>query len=132
MSNPVYHGSCLCGGVTYTVTGPIKAVSHCHCSMCRKIHGTAFGSYGSVRLQSHRFIHGEHLLQHYASSDSITRSFCSVCGSPLRWQGSQAFPDWVSFPLGTLDSPFVPQQQKHVHTESKALWYDLPGDATRS
>jgi Glutathione-dependent formaldehyde-activating enzyme len=47
-----YSGGCLCGAVRYTVTGEIKDVSHCHCSMCRKAHGAAFATYASVSSQS--------------------------------------------------------------------------------
>jgi hypothetical protein len=28
-------GSCLCGGVAFTVTGPLRPVVACHCTQCR-------------------------------------------------------------------------------------------------
>jgi hypothetical protein len=31
-----YSGSCLCGGVGYTVAGDLSPVDYCHCSQCRK------------------------------------------------------------------------------------------------
>ena len=49
----VHQGSCLCGGVRYETTAPLQGASHCHCSMCRKAHGAAFGSYG-VEVLEHR------------------------------------------------------------------------------
>ena len=36
-------GSCLCGAVSYEITGSFKVIGHCHCSTCRKSHGAAFG-----------------------------------------------------------------------------------------
>ncbi|WP_255990632.1 GFA family protein [Chitinolyticbacter albus] len=122
---PPYHGSCLCSGVKYQVTAAIRAVSHCHCTMCRKAHGAAFGSYGSVPGDAHVFIAGEELLRRYASSAQATRTFCSVCGSPMLWQGKGHYADWVSFPLSTLDTPYLAPKQKHIHTASKAPWYDI-------
>jgi len=38
-------GSCLCGSVKFTVGGEISSMSHCHCSMCRKLHGSQFATY---------------------------------------------------------------------------------------
>ncbi len=39
-------GSCLCGGVKYEVSGGIQTVTNCHCSLCRKMSGSAFASGG--------------------------------------------------------------------------------------
>ncbi|MGH8286041.1 MAG: GFA family protein, partial [Steroidobacteraceae bacterium] len=44
-------GSCLCGGVRFEIDGPVGRASHCHCSMCRKAHGAAFGTDGRVERQ---------------------------------------------------------------------------------
>lgn len=35
-------GSCLCGAVSYKITGSLGVTGHCHCSICRKSHGAAF------------------------------------------------------------------------------------------
>ncbi|KSR17162.1 methyl-accepting chemotaxis protein [Pseudomonas aeruginosa] len=43
-----FHGSCLCGALHYRLSSPPHALSHCHCGQCRKAHGAAFASYGSV------------------------------------------------------------------------------------
>jgi hypothetical protein len=49
------HGSCLCGGIRYVVSGPVYRMSHCHCSMCRKHHGAAFGTYLNTRVEHFAF-----------------------------------------------------------------------------
>ena len=41
-------GSCLCGDVAFEITGPVEQMGHCHCSMCRKFHGSAFATFGVV------------------------------------------------------------------------------------
>lgn len=123
MKNPLYRGSCLCGSVQYEVTSEIGAVSHCHCSMCRKAHGAAFGTYARVRLQAHAFTQGAALVREYRSSTTATRLFCSVCGSPLAWHSEGEFSAWLSFPLGTLDTAYLPPHQRHIHVASKAPWH---------
>jgi len=120
-----YFGSCLCGGIRYRIEGPIAAVSHCHCSMCRKAHGAAFATYGSVRKTNHAFVAGTERLRQFQSSGSVTRTFCSTCGSPLLWHKQGKFSDWISFPLGSLDIEYVAPAHKHIHVASKAPWYEI-------
>ena len=38
--------SCLCGGVTYEITGPVLRGRYCHCTDCRKFSGTAHAAWG--------------------------------------------------------------------------------------
>lgn len=122
MSEP-QRGSCLCGAVHYVAKGPLKAVSHCHCSMCRKAHGAAFASYGAARLEDFRW-QGEDSLTRYQSSATVQRLFCQRCGSSLAWLSSDN-PEWIALALGTLDTDFQPAKQKHIHVASKACWYTV-------
>jgi len=124
MDEPMYEGSCLCGNVRYEVVGEITHVTHCHCSMCRKAHGAAFATYGSVRSEQHRFAEGGGLVRRYRSSEHAIRSFCANCGSPLLWHRSNV-PEWVSFPLGSLNTPYIAASQRHIHVSSKAPWYEI-------
>ncbi|WP_144172618.1 GFA family protein [Pseudomonas sp. Kh13] len=119
-----YQGSCLCAAVSFELVAPPTAVSHCHCSQCRKGHGAAFASYGSVARSKLRVLRGANSIKSYASSPTVVREFCVECGSTLFWSRSQGeFADWISIALGTLDTPFMPNKQKHVHVDSAALWY---------
>ncbi|NER58865.1 GFA family protein [Pseudomonas sp. MAFF212428] len=122
-----YQGSCLCSAVSFELVVPPKAVSHCHCSQCRKSHGAAFASYGSVPRSKLRVLRGANSIKTYASSPTVVREFCLTCGSTLFWSRSQGeYADWISIALGTLDTPFVPSKQKHVHVDSPAPWYTPP------
>lgn len=119
----VYQGSCLCAAVSFELLAPPKAVSHCHCSQCRKGHGAAFASYGSVPRSMLRILRGATSIKTYASSPTVVREFCVECGSTLFWSRSEGeFADWVSIALGTLDTPFLPKKQKHLHVDSAAPW----------
>ena len=33
-------GNCLCGAVRWSYDAPLATMLHCHCSVCRKHHGT--------------------------------------------------------------------------------------------
>lgn len=120
----MHHGSCLCGAIRYEVNAPIERITHCHCSMCRKAHGAAFGSYASVAASSFRFTAGANLVARYASSPTVIRSFCPRCGSTLQWLSS-ARAQWVDFAVGTLDTTLEPPSQQHIYAASKASWYHI-------
>jgi hypothetical protein len=47
---PTLHGSCLCRGVRFEITGPLRPARNCHCSMGRKQQGAAFRS--AARISS--------------------------------------------------------------------------------
>nr|WP_220460386.1 GFA family protein [Pseudomonas juntendi] len=114
----------MCAAVSYLLLTPPKAVSHCHCSQCRKSHGAAFASYGSVPRHKLRILRGATHIKAYASSPTVAREFCEVCGSSLFWSRSQGeYADWVSVALGTLDTPFLPRKQQHLHLDCAAPWH---------
>ncbi|MFJ4157918.1 GFA family protein [Pseudomonas sp. NPDC089752] len=128
----VLQGSCLCSCIKYELVVTPKAVTHCHCSQCRKGHGAAFATYGSVPREALRIVSGIDYLSAFASSASIRREFCSQCGSSLFWSRSQGeYAGWISIALGTLDTPFQPHEQKNAHLASAVPWLMLgaPGDA---
>src|SRR5262245_60337519 len=61
-------GSCLCGAVTYQASGPFNMMIHCHCSMCRKHHGSAFATFVGAPLMGFKWLSGEDNILAYASS----------------------------------------------------------------
>jgi len=123
-----YLGSCLCAKVSYRLLTSPKAVTHCHCSQCRKSHGAAFATYGAVPRQDVCIVSGEADITSYASSESVLRQFCRHCGSSLFWsRKSGDWSDWVCVALGTLDTPFEAAKQKHVHLAAQPAWSPFPG-----
>ena len=117
------HGSCLCGLVRFELRGPAQFINHCHCSMCRKVHGSAFGSFLHADGRFFRWVSGESVIRNYQSSPENFRAFCSVCGSNvpvLEDEGTH-----VIIPAGTLDDEPGVRPVVHIHTASKAPWYDI-------
>ena len=117
-------GSCQCGGVRYVVDGTFSSVTNCHCSMCQKIHGAAFGTYGGVGRDEFRWTSGEENLRVYESSRGVDRLFCTVCGSTLLFRSDQE-PDKCYVTLGTVDSEHACKPRSHIFVGSKAHWHDI-------
>ena len=116
--------SCLCQGVVLQIDGPVKDLLYCHCTMCRKAHGTAFRARGRVKTQDIRWIRGEELLSFYESSPGQHRGFCSRCGSSILTRFSAA-PHVVGLALGILDDDPGNRPIAHVFVRSKAPWHEI-------
>ncbi|MGQ9424944.1 GFA family protein [Gilvimarinus sp. F26214L] len=120
-------GRCLCEAVHYEVTGDLGPVFNCHCSKCRRWHGAAFRTRASVNRSQFRWLQGEDKLSVYMSSETVTKTFCSNCGSNLA-SFYQDRPDIVGLPLGGLDQDPQARPEGHIFVDSKALWYDIQDD----
>ena len=117
-------GSCLCRSVRFEVHGPFGRASHCHCSMCRKAHGAAFGTYARVKRSDFVLLSGAGEIAAYASSPGTQRTFCRQCGATLQFLSAK-FPDQIDIALGTLDDDPGVRPIMHIFTGSKAAWYDI-------
>jgi hypothetical protein len=118
--------SCLCGGVTYEITGPIQRARYCHCVNCRKFSGTARAAWGLVET-AHLVIGPSSTGVSKYDSGIGLRVFCSSCGSPL-WYEPTHLPQFRGIPLGVIDDAGVPQPQMHVWTQSKVSWESILDD----
>jgi hypothetical protein len=116
-------GSCLCGKVSYEISGKLSGALNCHCSMCRKAHGAAFRSRARVNAADFKWIKGEDLITWFESSPGTQRGFCSRCGSPLlsRFDNKSSY----GLPLGALDDDPGVKPLMHVYVASKAPWHDI-------
>jgi hypothetical protein len=117
-------GSCLCGSIRYEVRGLLGPATHCHCSMCRKAHGAAFGTYARVQKVDFVLVSGAEDIASYLSSPEVTRTFCRKCGSTLQFIRSTR-PNTFSLVLGTLDDDPGVRPVMHIHIESKVPWLDI-------
>jgi hypothetical protein len=117
-------GSCLCGEVRFEISGKLSDASHCHCSMCRKAHGAAFGTYAAAKAADFRVVSGENRITRYRSSSGIVRTFCARCGSTLQWL-RESKPEVVDVALGVLDDDPGVRPACHIFVGSKAPWYEI-------
>lgn len=111
-------GSCLCGGVTYTVSAPMRPVIACHCRQCRKTSGHHVAATSAPRDCVE--IRGE--VAWYQSSDTARRGFCPICGSNLFWDGPGAN---LSIFAGTLDGPTGLRIEGHIFCADKGDYYEI-------
>ena len=75
--------SCLCGAVKCSFEKFDSRIANCHCSMCRKFSGAAFGTFGTVNAENMNWESGFELIKIYDSSQNAQRGFCSTCGSSI-------------------------------------------------
>lgn len=112
-------GRCLCGAVGFTVSGPMKQVVGCHCTMCRRqtSHFLAFSTVWDADLA----VEGEESLQWFRSSAESRRGFCRNCGSILFFatDGSER----TSVSAGALDAGHGLELAAHIHTASHGEYY---------
>lgn len=119
-------GSCLCGAVTYAITGEPAEMGHCHCRMCRKAHGAAFATYARVAWTQFEWLGGRSEIATYASSAGISRTFCRICGSNLQFirEGRPHF----ALAVGTLDTDPGIRPSYQIWTSSRAPWGEPGAD----
>ena len=120
----MYKGSCLCGAVTYEISGHIRNIIYCHCSQCRKAQGSAFATNGIVDADRFRINTGLDCLAGYEPSPGYTRFFCHHCGSPMLSKNVKN-PDQVRVRLGTIESDIAERPQAHIFVTSKANWDEI-------
>jgi hypothetical protein len=121
-------GSCLCGGVTFEVDGPIVGIGQCHCSLCRKVSGTASNAVFIVGNRRFRWTQGESSKRRYVLRNDWGPTRCTTCGSPLP-ESHDGKRYWV--PAGLMDAPLNTTVQMHIHVASKADWETIHDDAPR-
>ena len=101
-------GECLCGQVSWELSGPYEFFGMCQCSRCRKVTGAAFATNLFVKADQFNWISGEDNTGKYALEPPNTfgNAFCKNCGSRApRFIPSKG---WMLAPLGsTMDAPEI-------------------------
>jgi hypothetical protein len=120
-------GSCLCGAVTFDVTGPHSPIEVCHCVQCRKWTGHFFANIEVPRDSLE--VHGEDHIRWYQSSAKVRRGFCATCGSTLFFDPiDKVKHNWIGIAMGALDTPTGARIALHIFTAEKGDYYEIPDD----
>jgi hypothetical protein len=119
-----HSGGCLCGGVRYVIEGPLRDVTACHCSQCRRTSGhfVAATNAPQAKLRMER----AESLRWYRSSAAAERGFCSTCGGNLFWRTVDG--DSISIMAGTIDTPTHLKITEHIFVADKSDYYTLNDD----
>src|SRR5688572_17003707 len=109
----MHHGSCLCGTVTYEISGELGISYFCHCKRCRKANGSAFAANARIAPAQFRLLTGEESLKtYYHQASGLARKFCAECGSPVVSERTE--PAVLAVRLGTLDTPLNKGPNGHI------------------
>ena len=126
-NEPMLKGKCECGVVSLQVKGEIEEFSHCHCSQCRRLHGSAFATFAAVAQAGFSYLSGQDKVSSYASSDHVTRHFCSNCSSMIMSedvQDKEVFYLSMSILQGAPEHP----EGYHEFVSSKASGHEILDD----
>lgn len=118
----MHKGSCLCGGVTFELSGALRDSVACHCVQCRK----TSGHYVSATQVAPDNLHitSDETLTWYQSSPKARRGFCNRCGSSLFWRHKDDT-GATSVMTGTLDGATGISTAQHIFTAFKGDYYDI-------
>ncbi len=124
-------GRCLCGAVTYELTGDLIATAVCHCDHCQRQSGGAF-SVNLIVHESQLALSGE--LTTYEERGElgddvhVRRRFCPECGSPIVSELSKTS-GVIAVKAGTLDDRSAVLPNVEVWCADRQPWVTLPGMA---
>ena len=118
---PTIKGSCLCGGITYEVTGKLRDVIACHCTQCRKTSGhfVAATACDDDDLKFNKL----DTLTWYRSSPIAERGFCNRCGSTMFFRPQVG--NFTSIMAGTIDGSSGTKLSHHIHCTTKGDYYEI-------
>ena len=118
-------GTCLCGEVAYDVADQFRYAMYCHCSLCRRMTGSAFKALAGIERNKLVVTKGEEALRRYGG-DSWHNVNCGRCGSLLFAVVREG--RFVHLAMGTLvDAPTI-RPSMHVFVGSKAPWFEITDD----
>ncbi len=111
----------------YQVAGDLVDFCHCHCSICRRLHGAAFATWGGISRDEFSYVSGEANLKVYAFSEDADSVFCEKCGSRLLVDFKpEAHMLYIT--LGTVDGDVRCPSGFHQFVGSKAPWFEICDD----
>ena len=117
----MHRGSCLCGGVRFTVDGELPPGDACHCVACRKSSGHYFAS-TDVPREALSF-DADTTLRWYASSEKVRRGFCGECGASLFWDAVGSAK--IAIALGAFDGSTGSALHMHIFVAEKGDYYAI-------
>lgn len=117
-------GHCHCGSIQFEFIGEPTDVSFCHCSICRRISGSAFGAYVEVPESALTVTRGSDNLARYRPTELLEKAFCRYCGVQM-FTRHRKFPGFAYINLAVVsdDHDLVPEY--HQFVGSKAKWHQI-------
>jgi hypothetical protein len=117
----VLTGGCQCGAVRFRVEGAPRYSTICHCRMCQKAFSAPFGAFASARAEAVVWTRGTR--KRFLSSDTVARTFCGDCGSPLTFEGANGSKH-VALATCAFDDPGSLPPTRQSDADAKLAWLD--------
>ena len=114
------NGKCLCGDVEFNISGHLPHLYQCHCSLCRKLSGSASDTATFLSKEQFTWIKGESIIHSYRTETGYRSDFCSKCGSNVPHLMDNERQYWI--PAGLLADTQDSKVAAHLFIDSKAHW----------
>jgi hypothetical protein len=115
-------GGCMCGAVTYDVSGEPIFVGHCACENCQKTTG---GGHSSIAAFPEAALKARGELTSFAaqgdSGQRVTYQFCPKCGSRL-FSRAAMMENVVMISLGTMEAGADLQPSMMIYGKRRRAW----------
>jgi hypothetical protein len=113
--------------VTFAIAPPYRWFAHCHCSLCRKHHGSLFGTGLGVARDNFQWLGGDPGgaadVVHYRATAAFERPFCRHCASTVpAVSHDERF--W-HVPAGLLDGDPGARPRSHIFVAAKSPLFEL-------
>ncbi|MEM7429594.1 MAG: GFA family protein [Pseudomonadota bacterium] len=122
-------GQCLCGTVKWELSAEPERIYNCHCRMCQKAHGTAFGTYFFMTPGTLKITEGQETIVTYRSSEFLTRHSCDTCGSVVPYPGGTGVEELAVVPGGCHDHGR--QADCNIFVPDAPPWFEVTGPLPR-
>lgn len=113
-------GKCLCGAIGFELDGDVPNIYQCHCSLCRKVTGSAANAAFRIAADQFKWISGSDQIREFITDSGFKSHFCETCGSPVPNLTSNDSAYWI--PAGLLEEASELELVAHLYVESKACW----------
>jgi len=115
-------GQCLCGAVTFTVSGDVSSFHICYCSRCRHSTGSAHASNIFAKPECITWHSGEEYIQRFElpAAKSWTKQFCKQCGSGLPYINRAG--TFLVIPAGSLNSEIDFEPDDRIFCDDRTHW----------
>ena len=124
-------GRCLCGQISYELSGDLIATALCHCDHCQRQSGGAF-SVNLIAMEPQLDVSGDLSTfedrGEHGDAVYVRRHFCGSCGSPI-YSAMTEPAGLIAVKAGTLDDRDDVAPMVEVWCEHKQPWVDLVGIA---
>ena len=118
-------GGCQCESLRFQLNARPLFTHACHCLVCRRRSGTAFGLTTTALRDDLTITHGEAAAKQISPRTTIYR--CGTCETVIYSESTQ-FPSTVLVRGGTFDDPDEVKPGAHIWVKRKHPWIVLPDD----